>query len=53
MVNNNVSNIIYVSCNLKKLVQGLITFQNNSYEVKKDCSVDIFPFSINISNKNI
>ena len=41
----NVSNIIYVSCNPKTLVQDLITFQNNSYKIKQVCPVDMFPFT--------
>ena len=48
MVNNNVSNIIYVSFNPnnpKILAQGLITFQNNSYKIKQVCPVDMFPFT--------
>ncbi len=39
----DVSNIIYVSCNPKTLVQDLITFQENGYEVVKVCPVDMFP----------
>lgn len=39
----NVSNIIYVSCNPKTLVQDLITFQNNGYKLLKVCPVDMFP----------
>ena len=39
----DVSNIIYVSCNPKTLVQDLITFQENGYEVVRVCPVDMFP----------
>lgn len=50
LIKYKTNNIIYVSCNIRSLLDDLKTFQMYDYKVEKVCLVDMFPYTNHVEN---